>query len=447
MTRVTAIAVAFLFAGAALQAQTVPAQLTLAEAQSLAHAHHPALRKARQEQVTASAGTLQSWGQLLPSASASMNFSGGSSTTLTGQDEFGRPVSLEQAVTFQSSSASQGISLSMPVFDGGQRLRTLSAARAQERVVDARLAGEERRVEAAVARAFYQAMRLEAQIALEQRLLASARDHLERTEALMRIAASGHPDVLGARIQVAAAEQAVARAEGDAGKSRLDLLGAIGIDGTPAFRVVGELPAAFDPALLDVERLVAHAQAAAPAVLAATAATAAARSRASATRASRWPRISATAGFSRNMSLRSYDAFLQLNPRNHGLSFGLGGTMPLFTGFQTAAQIAQAAGTEHGAREDERAALQAAAREVRAGLIDLENAYRTLQLSRIRVELERERLGMAEEQYRQGALNFVLLQQFIEQASQAERQALDAEFGFTSALITLEERAATRLER
>jgi outer membrane protein len=446
MIRVTMIGALLLITAAPLGAQ-VPARLTLEAAQALARAHHPALSKLQRDREAAESTTLQSWGQLLPTASASVNFSGGSSTTLTGQDEFGRPVSLDEAATFQSSSASQGVSLSLPIFDGGQRLRNLSASRAQERAIDARLDAEDRRIDAAVARAFYQAMRMEQQIALEQRLLAAARDHLERTEALLRIAASSHPDLLGARIQVASAEQAVARAEGDAGKARLQLLDAMGVDGAPDFRVDGALPAAFDPASLDEAALVARARAQSPAVVAAHAAAAAADSRAASTRSTRWPRITASASFNRGMSLRSYDAFFQFNPRNHGFSFGLGGTIPLFTGFQTTSQIAQASAAAFSAREDERAARQAAEREVRSALIDLDNAFRTLELSRTRVALERERLEMAEEQYRQGALNFVLLQQFIDQAAQAERQALDAEFGFAAALVSLEERTVTRLER
>jgi outer membrane protein len=446
MTRAMVLAVLLTATPALLPAQAVPARMTLADALEIARQHNASLNKARSDQHVAGMNTLQSYGQLMPNASASLGFSGSNSTTLTGQDEFGRPVRLDDPTTFQSSSASQSVSLSVPIFDP-RLLRGVAVAKAQERSVDGRLAVEERRLEAAVTRAFYDAMRLERQIELEQRLLAAAADNLERSESLLRIAAASHADVIGARIQVASAEQSLARAEGEAAKGRLRLLEAMGVGGGPEFTAVGDLPAAFDPATLAVEPLVEHAQAAGPGVQVASANLAAARHRTASARSSRLPTLRANAGYGRSMGLRSYDAFFQMNPQNRSLNFGLSASVPLFSGFQVSSNIASANAQEYAAREDERIARNTAAREVRTAHIDLVNAYRTLELSRTRVELERERLAMAEEQYRQGSLTYVVLQQYIDQAANAERQAVDALFGFATALAGLEEKAATPLRR
>jgi outer membrane protein len=426
--------------------QSVPSQLTLDDALRIARQHNPALRTVHTDQEVNASATLSQWGRMLPSLNVSTRSSLGTSTTITGQDAFGRPVSLDEPENYRSSSASQGASLSMVLFDGGGMLRSVAAARAREQAGDARLLAETRRLEGNVARAYYQALRAERTVALEQRLLAAAEDHVERTEALLRIAATNHPDVLGARGQVALAKQNLNRAEAESAKAKLALLEQLGVGGSPAFELASDLPEAFDPAEYDVADLAARAATISPGVLQAQANTAAARQATAAAKGTRWPRISAGADFGRSMNLRSFDAFGELNPQNRGLSFSLSASLPVFTGFETRHRIVQAAAAEQNARDDERAAVLAAEREVRAAFVDLESAYAVLELARLRAELERERLVMAEEQYRVGSISFIILQQHIEQAAQAERSALDALFTFAGALVTLEEKAATRVQ-
>jgi outer membrane protein len=447
MARALLLIVSGVLVPVAAAAQAPPPTLTLEDALELAGTHNPALRRAHNDQGANEAATLQAWGGLLPRVSAGTTFSLGSSTTLTGQDAYGRPVALDEPESFRNSSAAQRIGADITLFDGGRSLRNVSAARAQELAGEARIRAEERRVEAAVTRAFYQALRAERVVTLERTLLASAQDNLERTQELLRIAASKQPDVLGARIQVSVAEQNVARALGEAEKSKLTLLETIGIGEAADFALDGELPEPFDPAELDVEELVRAARQRSPAVVQAEAQARAARQRTAATKAQRWPSITASGGFSRSMNLRSYDAFLDLNPQNRGLSFTLGASLPLFTGFQTTQQVAQAHAQEQNAQEEARAAAHSAAREVRAAYVDLETAYRLLELARLQAELSRERLEMAEEEYRLGALSFLLLQQQIDQAAQAERSALDALHNFATMLVTMEERTATSLRR
>jgi outer membrane protein len=426
-------------------AQTVPQRLTLEDALSIARQHNPALRKARADQGVNESATLQAWGRLLPQLTLSTRSSLGSNTTLTGQDAFGRPVSLDEAEHYRSSSASQNASLSVTLFDGGNSLRSIGAARSREEAGAVRILAEEQRLLANVTRAYYRALSTERRVDLEARLLESAEDHLSRTEELLRIAVTSHPDVLGARGQVALARQNLGRAEADAAKAKLALLEQLGVGGRDDYTLAAELPAAFDPAQLDVESIVASAVGNSPGVRQARAQTAAARQQTSAARGSRWPRITADAGFGRSMSLRSFDAFGQINPQNRGLTLAVGASLPVFTGFQTRHSITQAWTAEQNALEDERAAALAAEREVRSSFIDLEEAYAALQLAQLRAELESERLAMAEELYRIGSYTFITLQQHIEQAAQAERSALDALFTFADARVTLEERAAMQV--
>jgi outer membrane protein len=78
---------------------------------------------------------------------------------------------------------------------------------------------------------------------------------------------------------------------------------------------------------------------------------------------------------------------------------------------------------------------------VRGALIDLDNAYRAARLAERTVELNRQRLELAQEQYRVGALTLNDLTDAVERAARAERDALRTRFEFATALATLDERA------
>src|SRR5690606_10929212 len=149
---------------------------------------------------------------------------------------------------------------------------------------------------------YFQAVRAVRNITLEEYLLASARDRLERTEQLLRLAARNREDVLGARAAVAQAEQNVERARGDADKTRLTLAATLGLQPTTGISVDTVLPPVSHPADLDVEALVAGALARSPVVRQRESTLRAAKYGASAARARRLPSISANAGYSRGMS-------------------------------------------------------------------------------------------------------------------------------------------------
>lgn len=431
---------------AAAAPQEVPARLTLGDALRLAHEHNPLLRKATNDAGVADAQVKQAWSAFLPEIGTSLGFGLAHSRSVTGQDDFGRPVELPEARSFESSRASQSVNASLTLFDGGANLRNLGARRADAQAVDHAIEAQRVATMAQVARAFYQTLRSEQSIALEEQLLASAQDRLERTEQLLRLAAADQVDVLGARADVASQERTLDRARGEAQKAKLRLLETIGIEATSDFQLAAELPAAFDPATLAVDSLVALAVAHNPAVAQRAAQEHAAERRASAARGARLPRISLSAGYGRSMNLNSYQAFGELNPQNTLLDFGLNVSLPLFTRFGTSVQIAQADAQAADAREDVRAARLQVAADVRAAHIDLANAHRALELAELSAWLSRERLELAQEKYRLGAIGFTELQNVIDRTAQAQRDAIDARFGFVSARVALEERLGLPLE-
>ncbi len=414
-------------------------QLSIDDAVRLARTNNPAFQKTLNDVEVAEADVRQRWGGFLPSVSADLRFSGFNSSRLTGEDDYGQPVALPSAVDIKGSSAQQGVGLSMTLFDGGGTVRELSAARAQVTVSNARIQGEALRLTGEVQRQYYRTLRASKLIEVEKQLLASAKERLQRTEQLLRVAGSSPVDVLGARAEVASQEQALARADADAQKEMLLLQEAIGIQGDVAYQLTSDLPKPLDPATLSIADLVARAVGGSPDVVAAQASVKAADRQASAARARRLPSITANAGYGRSMSLSSYDALFEMNPQNRSFSFGLGVSLPLFDGFQTSATVARADVTRDDARHDLRLATLRAARQVRSAYIDVTNAHKLLELAERKAAISRERLELAQEQYRNGAMSFTDLQTVIDRTGSAEREVVDARAQYATNLSLLEQ--------
>lgn len=427
--------------GSALSAQS----LSLEDALRLARENNPAYRRALNDALVADADVRASRGALLPSVNADLRFSGYTSSRVTGENDYGQPVKLPQAIDFKGSSAQQGVGLSMKLFDGWATLRDISAKCATSAAVDAKIAAEAARLDGDVKRQYYSALRAARLIAVEKQLLASARERLDRTERLLRVAGSSPVDVLGARAEVASHEQSVARAETEARKQILLLKEMLGMVGDADPHLTSGLPAVLEPGSLSKAEILATALQNSPLVLAADAAARAASKRASIAKAGRLPSVTANASYGRSMSLSSYDALFEMNPQNRGFNFGVSASIPLFNNFRTSLQIAQAEAGEADAREAGREARLRVERQVRAAFLDVENAHKLLELAERKAALSRERLELAQEQYRNGAMTFTELQNVIDRTAEAERQVVDARFAYANALVNLEEYAGQRV--
>jgi outer membrane protein len=428
-------------AGAAAAQETmVPARLTLADAIAIARERSPELAQARNSLNAQGSQVRAGFGAFLPTLTAQLQFAGSDSRTVTGQDDFGQPVELPEPITFQGSSSSQGLFASLTLFNGLRNLKSLGAARAAyASAEDGRLAAEAR-VDAETTRRFYDAVRTRQVIALEERLLASAREQRDNMTRRFRTASAKQEDLLGAEADVATQELQLARAEGDAQKALLSVREQLALVEPIAFDVAGELPAAWDPLALDADSLVVVALRSHPDIARLDAAASAAHLRAGATRGGYWPTVRLGASFSRSVNLRSYEALFDFNPQNRSLGFSMTLDWPLFQGFQTRAQVSQAVADALNAEEALRAARLGRDREVRAALIDLQNAYRGVALAERASVLSAERLRLSRERYAIGGITFAELQILIDRAAQEERQVINARYQFAAAVATLTER-------
>jgi outer membrane protein len=432
-----------------LSAQQIPEQLTLEEAQRLARLYNPEYKQVENDAEVAAAQVRARYGSFLPTMSSRIGFGGSHGWTRSTLDDFGRPISDARIVETESSSAAQGVSMGLTLFDGGANLRYLSAARAAQQETDARIVNQENALRAQVGREYFAAMRAQQAIALEERLLGARKDDLVRTEKLLGVAASKYIDVLTARLQVANAEQSLEQARGNAEKQRLTLKHTIGLEGGAAFTLATDAPPVFDPARLNADSLVSRALTTSPTVLAALAGVVTADRSASAARGARLPQISGGLSFGRSTNARGYGAIGEFDLPNRSLGFSIEVSLPLFRGFSTSSNIAQADANEQDRREGLRRARLTVENNVRTALIDLHNAYRTVQIRELTANLRGEQLNMAQEEYRRGVtgMDFFRLQQIVNEEATAQRDLLDARFNFVTAVIALEERLGSALER
>ncbi|HEX2204088.1 MAG TPA: TolC family protein [Longimicrobium sp.] len=424
---------------AAAAAQARP--LSLEQAIATAGENNPAYRKALAEVTGAEAERRRAAGAFLPTLDLRVSTNGDYTRSFTGRDEFGQPVTRDDPIESRSSYMSQGVSINgITLFDGGARLREYRASQASTDATKLRAGGEALRMRGEVTRRYWAAVRASRVIALEEGLLASARERVEVTERLMRVAVRTPVDVLGARVQVAEQEGALEKARGDLRRALLDLRQEMGVIDDAPLALTDEPPALFDPAALDPAALAARAVEGHPRLARAHASERAAQQKVGAARAGRWPTVSASASVGRGQYFSGYDGLYELNPLNQSLGFGIVVSYPLFNQFRTSTQVAQARAGLTAAQEDVRAERLAVERDVRAAAIDLQVAHAAAAHAVRTLELNRERVALAQEQYRAGALGFADLQDAAEGAAKAEREALRTRFEFAAAHATLEEK-------
>ena len=426
----------------AATAQDASQPLTLDEARRVAVEKNPRYRQAQNGVVTARAVERRGLEAFLPELRLGVSSGGYLSRIFTGIDEFGKPVRRPDPLNITRSSSSQQISLSsVTLFDGGIRYRDLRAARAEGDAADAAVLLGASTLDAELTRRYYDAKRKGELIHLEEELLKSAEARHAATERLLRIAAASPVDLLGAEIAVAEQARVLETARGDARKAMLALGEEMGVSDAPSWELTSEPPAVFDPSGFDADSVAARAAVVSPLLAQLNARVVAGEQRSKAAGGSRWPTVSASAGFGRSIGTEGYGSFFDPNPLDQSFSFGLSVSIPVFTAYRTTLQVTLARVAAMNAHEDAEAARLTLEREVRSALIDLENAYRTDQLAERGRDLARRRLDLANQQFRIGALTYVNLQSVVEQAANAERAAINARYDFAAARATLEEKA------
>ena len=289
-----------------------------------------------------------------------------------------------------------GLSLNYLAFDGGARAaRTRLAIGGAE---DADLRREElrREITFAVERAYYRLLEAQRLVPVHEASVRNLGEHLRTARLLYAAGTVSQVDVLKAQVQIAVAENDVASARNAVEADRIELAGAMGLEGLGD--VVLEDPFEAQPGQPEgpvfglaswLERLERH-----PALARAELAIRSRKDETALARSEFFPRVLALGSYTREGS--------GLLPGHPNWSLGLGLSLPLFDGGARSADRAAARATETAAVATRDALRQHLDAAVRADLVRLEDARRRVGIAAEVVRLAEESLRAATIRYRAG---------------------------------------------
>lgn len=435
-------------AAAAAAAQQAPRTLTVEEAKRIAWTRNPTVRRAQTDQTLAELRQRQARNNVfLPQFGSGLSFSIGRFRRYTAEDFAGEPLPDPYYAEAVSSSTSQSLGISMQLFSFNSLLE-LGSAKAGVLQSEIAMDVEMQRTGAEVSRRFYSVLLADDAVRLEERLTETARERLQAEEGRLAAGASLPADRLGAEIDLLDQEMRLEQARGAALKARLQLLDVLGMTEDTQLQPVGTVPEAFDPSVFNADSVIAVALQSSPRMLQAGIDLENSRRQQRSARAFRWPTVSANASYSRNRSTSGSDAFWDVNPQNRGYDMGLQVSIPVpILRFNENLSIRAADLSRELAVANDATTRASFEREVRSALIDLDDAWRSLQSTIRRGELSAERARLAREQHRYGTITFLELQQINDSEAQSQRALLDRRLAFMNALLTLEQLLGGPLRR
>ncbi|MDE2762546.1 MAG: TolC family protein [Gemmatimonadota bacterium] len=423
--------------------------LTLRDALNRATRFNASYRQALEQLELQSHPRRQWWAPFLPTVDLFYSTGYNVDRRPSYLDLDGTPIQNPEPQIIRRSSSVHQAQLRFTVLDGGQRFHDLRTTRAQVR--QSRVAAE-RQLNATLAdiqRRYQAAQQAQAQLAVEEALLADRQVEFGEQQKRFELLAIERSALLGAQLDLEGQRLAVRTARGELDKALLALRTAIGDPGLGALEIESQPPEPFDPSTLDLAELVSGARRQSPGVVTAEAEVEVQRANLNSQKAWRWPSVSLNTtiggstngedgtelfGFDTNTNRFRIDA-------NVGLSFTvpIADVLPIFDGFQKSYNVASASMTLRNAEAElQQTALQLE-ETIRSRYVDLETAWANVQQQRKAHDVAAERLGLMRQQYLLATVSIDALRTAIREEATARRNAVDRRFGFATALLALYE--------
>jgi outer membrane protein len=419
---------ALLVAGIAMPsaAQTARATLTLAEALDIAKKNNPNFLQSISGRVRASAANRTAWGQLIPSASASMGalYREGRVEYFGGQP-FGSNVDLVQS--------SWGLDANMRLSYG-----TLTSIRQSNASLDAADADVETALyvlHSAVTAQFLLTLQTQARATLQDTLVVQQRLQLELAQARAGVGSGTSLDVKRAQVSLGTQQVAALRARNTAEVARLQLFQQLGVPMNADVSLIAELPVTAPT--LAVEELLTMARQVNPVLRSVRARERVAEQGVKAARGAYTPSLNLRASIGGNAQALANEAFPTDFERNpYQISAGL--SLPLFDGFAREQRLQEASVNRSDAEYAIRRTELLVVTDVTSTRVTLQAAYEAVGLQTTNAATAREALQLAEERYRVGANTFVDLTTARSEYERAETDRIDAVYEFHRAFAALE---------
>ncbi len=388
----------------------------------------------------------QWWANLMPTIGLSYGTGLGLRRVPFYTDFEGNPVEVADVRTVTSSSYSQGANVSLTL-DPGLRyyqFRQTQAAARQSRI------GAEQQLNsalAAVQRLYLDAQNVQAQLEVEEALLADRRQELGEEERRFELLAVSRSNLLSAELAVENQRIAVRTAQGNLDKALLALRTAIGDPELGIVAIDREPPAPFDPSVLDLAELVARASRESPAVVSAGSDLAVQRAALNSAKAWQLPRVTVSTDLrSRAFGEEYAELFgwefdnIEINGNvSLGISIPLENVLPIFDGFQKSYQVASATMSFRNSEMTFQQTTLRIEESIRSKYLDLETAWQNVRQRERAREVASELLGIVREEYRLATKGIGELRTAIRDEANARRDEVSQRFTFATALLTLYE--------
>lgn len=401
-------------------------EITLAEAIRLSELHQPRVVQALGSARTSDARIRTAKGAFLPNLSISANRSNSYSESARLDPATG--ILLESGSLNQSTSST--INTSVDLFAGFRRTAELSSARAAGSAAEASLTDARFQEALQTTNQFFDALSARRLVAVREVSLRRAEEQMAASVARLAAGAATRSDSLrslvgvgNAQLQLVTARSQLASAEANLGR----LVGS-------TERTQAADDSAFYQLLTppDAAALMTEAMARAPSVLVAEANTLAAEASLKASRSGYWPSLTLSGSAGINGTERNDWKMLAQN--NLSLSF----QWQVFNRFNREQGVVQQQVALENARATEAEARRAVIASLTSQLADLEAARLRIEITGRSVVASTEDLRVQQERYRLGASTIldVLLTQ--EALTQAEVDAVNAQFDYLRARAAIE---------
>jgi TolC family type I secretion outer membrane protein len=320
-----------------------------------------------------------------------------------------------------------GFSLSQLLFDFGQNLDRIRAARAREESLAADAATQRETIVFDVKRSYFDLL-------AAQRLLAVAEETVRNDEQQLALARGRYDVGFAAKIDVTRSEVLLATGELDritaqnnVAVAQDTLRNTLGLPGPLDFEVADVLESL--PVALSEDAALETAFATRPELASNEAQQRALEQDVRARRKDHLPSVTADA---------RYDWSGDGYPLSPGWSVGASLRWPLFTGGRTRAQVGEAKAELRALRFDSEALRQDIALEVRRALLDLGRAARSIDVTEHAAEQARENLELAEGRYSTGAGSIIELTDAQAQRARADAERVRALYSYQLSIAALE---------
>jgi outer membrane protein len=407
-------------------AQTTRTTLTLAEALDIAKKNNPTYLQSISGRTRATAGLRTAWGQLIPSASASLG-----AGYREGRVEYFGGVPFGSNVDIVSSS--WGLSANMRL--SYSTLTNIRSAEASLDAADADLDAALYVLHSGVTAQFLSALQTQARAALQDTLVIQQRLQLELAQARAGVGSGTSLDVKRAQVGLGTQQVAALRARNTAAVARLQLFQQLGVPMPDGVSLIADLPVVAPTHTL--EDLMTMARQANPVLRAVQARRRVAEQVVKSARGAYSPSLGLQASVGGNAQALANESFptdFERNPYQISASFSL----PLFDGFAREQRLQEANASRSDAEYSIRRTELALTADVTSARVTLQAAYETVGLQTTNAATAREALQLAEERYRVGANTFVDLTTARAEYERAETDRIDAVYEFHRAFAALE---------